>query len=497
MKYPGRMNFTPKKPSKFFMEYLDLNENTKVQLHKKYHETHSHVPKEFLHSNYTHHISAPNEEATRLASWKYDVALDFHADAEAWTKAKHSLIAHLRKFFSNARVLDYDDLKTHWQASPGAIWSNLYPDKRIAWENEEVTIRRYWEVLSKDTCPPVLWLVKMKVELLPNKKLIEQDMRSYINPPIDFSINGARLVKDFNDKMSCHDLCNAAVGFTPYFNGTNKLARVLNIYPIKEEADVSKWDSRLHPKFFELCEEIRWMMFAKEYQTAENKVRLRNYYKNLVDSYLLHPNNEVWVKHIGMPSGAPSTTYDNTLIHMFIHRYIYYLQNPKKTLKDFDERVMLKCYGDDVILSMSEKTSKWYSFSHREKYYTELGLILKPEKCKQQRKLEGLTFLGKKFLYHKYWNTYVGIYDTSKAEASLMWPMKQYTLDEEYTRAVALYMEVFWTDRAEAFRNYALFLKDKGGRIDNTIQFHDLTVMAAISTNPMKVMSLYLGFENT
>lgn len=397
---------------------------------------------------YAYKLMTPTIKRAWNAINKYRAPKPDSFDEKAFRIACDWLSLEFGSKVENWRILEWNECDIRFSTSPGVGFSEFCKTKDEACEQYPEDINAFWDT-AHWTKTPVLWQFFCKTELRKAEKILADDARGITGPPMDYSWSFARMVQDFNKRLNFANFSTAsALGFNKFSKGLAMLVEKLQLLPIYQETDAKKWDSGLIRRLLEAVRDFRWATLREADKTEENKMRLFYYYEEMICSTMVLPTGEVLRKLLGMPSGAPTTSYDNTLAHYIALAYEY-VRLVGGTYWDFQGDVISQLYGDDEILAISEKIVDIFTIEARSKVAAELGITIVPEECVQSRSLEGLCFLGSRIHFDEEFKTWVGHCDADKIVSSLMFPDRQITPNEALLRAYALKVECFWMDEIE------------------------------------------------
>jgi len=252
---------------------------------------------------------------------------------------------------------------------------------------------------------PMYWKASGKIEMLSNKKLEDRDCRTFLFPDAPHRFSGQRMTQNFNVKMGALKNHWSKIGFDRTHGGFATLGEEFSAeWKYFFEGDLKKWDARMCRFLLMVCMYLRWCCYKPEYRTLDNWERLVYQYKNKIKSMIFLPTGQcVFVDH-GNKSGQDSTSYDNTIAHIFIYlyeaRFVMLEMNLEPTWNNIKVHLGLGLYGDDSLGGTSKAFYDSVFRSHGSlvnwltAMYTRWGMIFKTAECKVQTSLEGLKFIG-------------------------------------------------------------------------------------------------------
>jgi hypothetical protein len=245
----------------------------------------------------------------------------------------------------------------------------------------------------------------LKEEIRPKEKIRENNIRTFTASPDHAVVNGTRLFGDMNEKFyKSHVKTASAVGINPFYGGWNELYNKLKDHPRKQlgivayDLDETQWDSSLTPFWFNFVVRFRFMCLKKELRTSENLQRVKQYYKNIVNSIVIMQDGCIYMKTIGNPSGSVNTIVDNTLILFMCLCYAWYLLAPTELLsyESLSKRVVFALQGDDNTWTVDKETNVFYNARSVSEKFCEIGVKTTSDHM-DGAALEEVTFLSSTF----------------------------------------------------------------------------------------------------
>ena len=121
-----------------------------------------------------------------------------------------------------------------------------------------------------------------------------------------------------NEKfIASHLKTSSVVGMNPFVGGWNELYNKLKSHPMRNrskivgfELDESEYDSSMRTFLFEAICDFRIKCLRVQDRTPENINRIRQYYRNIVNSVIITADGIIVQKHLGNPSGSVNTISD-------------------------------------------------------------------------------------------------------------------------------------------------------------------------------------------
>nr|WRQ64749.1 polyprotein 2 [Patatavirales sp.] len=331
---------------------------------------------------------------------------------------------------SEVRDLDAGLLDVDLSTSPGFPWNLKYKTKRDLYESADYEFFRAYCDKDWDELTGYKWYVftnSLKEEIRPDEKIKANKIRTFTASPAEAVVSGNRLFGDMNEKfIASHLKTSSVVGMNPFKGGWNEVYQKLKNHPMRGrskivgfEMDESEYDSSLRSFLFEAVCDFRIKCLRVRDRTPENINRIRQYYRNIVNSVIITADGIIIQKHLGNPSGSVNTISDNTLILYFLLAYTWYLLSPVKTIESFRESVVAALQGDDNTWTVDQITAEFYNAVSVSKEFSKIGIVT-TSPCYEARELEELSFLSSSF---SRFIDHVCVYDldTDKILESLKW----------------------------------------------------------------------------
>lgn len=403
----------------------------------------------------------------------------------------------LREHFGTKRIFEWDEVTYQPTTSPGPMLKDFdIKTKREAFECAAADIQDFWEN-AHIYGYPCIWSVSGKNELLKEKKIVSDDIRTFISPDAGFAACCKRLYLDQNNGLHYKKFGDFMCGFSKHRRGWNDLKEYLMHGKPRKiiETDLRKWDSNMMSILFDRIRRWRWMMYKPEFQTPENKLRHDYYYQQIQKSKMKLPNGYVVQKEKGNPSGSDNTTEDNCLGNLWSLAYSYFRIYPEKNIEDFILEVVFALYADDMVLAVSDSEGR-ISIDTLKQAYGELGMEIDQTKSKEQENMDGITFLGsefrQRFIYGQ--EVCVPVPNREKMLCSLFWRAKQCTYADLYQISNSLAQESFFDDYLFGFfqdlsREISSLSFDELGRDE----YKRIQMLKPTFPTRDAMMSLYLG----
>jgi len=396
-------------------------------------------------------LPVPNQAAAyrSLAKYAKDVpnleeqdVLDLNS---AWAMTER----HFGPYMQNARVIGYDEAKTHLDmaTSTGSPFNQHFKTKAELFAGDpeiDTWLQQDWEGLAVEgwSC---LFTNSLKEEVRSREKMEKNSIRTFLAGGVDAVVHGTRLFVDMNEKFyDSHMKSSSAVGMSPYNANWDRLYRKLKVFVNGFALDESEYDSSLRVYLMWGCARMRWNMLAPEFRTKENMQRVLNYYVNLVNTLIVTPEGVIVRKKGGNPSGSVNTISDNTLILYTLLAYAWIKTAPKGWGYQEFELHTAKCLvGDDNTWTVSEEALVFYNARSVISVWKTLGITTTTDSLEPRKPVE-LDFLSAHTVFMH--GVAVPVYERAKLMTSLLYaPREHFTPATSLQRCAAL-LSVGWTD---------------------------------------------------
>ncbi len=333
-------------------------------------------------------------------------------DESAAAFAYEAMFQHFHPYMKEAEILSYEEALSavDTTTSPGFPWNKDFRTKRDLISHPRMaefeTYTNLWDYLKDN---PDYWFVftnSLKEEIRPEEKIRLNKIRTFTASPFEAVVNGIRLFGDMNEKFyDSHLKTASAVGLNPFEGGWHELYCKLKNHPkvrdgkvFAYELDESEFDSSLRSFLFDNIVKFRIACLKPSLRTPENIARIKNYYRNIVNSVIITADGKIVQKFLGNPSGSVNTISDNTLILYFLLAYAWYVLSPvgQKTISDFWVSVVMALQGDDNTWTVDRETNLFYNAKSVSEVFSVLG-VTTTSPCYDPRPLEDVSFLSSDF----------------------------------------------------------------------------------------------------
>jgi hypothetical protein len=166
--------------------------------------------------------------------------------------------------------------------------------------------------------------------------------------------------------------------------------------------DFSAWDSTMYSEIGDLIIDLINEWYG---DSDENKTLRRILFMEMYSSVHLY-NDILYVWHKGMPSGNPLTSILNSIYNNIIIRAAYIMAlESYDSIKDFDHNVYMCAYGDDNVISVSDKVKNEFNMTVLTECLAEFGMTYTDDNknvdTRGFRDISDITFLKRSFVYHE------------------------------------------------------------------------------------------------
>lgn len=358
---------------------------------------------------------------------------------------------HFGYYMGNSDILDYEmaKAKMDMSTSSGAPFNQHYSKKSELFEKDEDIdswLQEDWNTIGTNPDWTCLFTNSLKEEIRPAEKIQENSQRTFLSGGVDAVVHGTRLFVNMNEKFYASFLSSAsAVGMSPYKGNWDRLFRKLNIFKNGYALDESQYDSSLRAFLMWACALLRWRMLKPQFQTAENLMRLRNYYRNLVNTMVIGPDGIIIQKKGGNPSGSVNTITDNTLILYALLAYAWIRNAPKeyRTYESFELHTAKCLVGDDNTWTVSDEAHTFFNARSVIATWKKIGVTTTTDSLDARRAAE-LDFLSAHTIFMN--GKALPIYNIVKMMTTLLYaPRELHTPAITLERTAAL-LSVGWTN---------------------------------------------------
>lgn len=430
-----------------------------------------------------------------------------------WNASLHAAVRHWQPFVGESEEIswEYEIQSLNKQTSPGAPWVNRYRTKHQALKDESILkfIGQSWTLSAKERLN-LLFQYQNKEEVRSKEKIEQKNLRGFTASDITLVMCCDRLNRNINEKFytSVYFTFNC-VGICKYFRGWERLYRKLNVHPNAFELDESSWDASVFR--LAMFEMATWRFMMLKNQTKENWSRMKHFYYDIVDSYIILTHGEVVQKTTGNPSGSPNTIVDNTIVLFRIFYYAWlqchkqYWQVPMQytpaNYSNFIRNVAAALGGDDNTFTVSDRVVPWFNARNISEIWKGLGIKTHAPHDEgnlefEPRRLEECHFFSMGFGLYR--GVHVPVPDREKMYASMLFAGRGCgTAIWSLLRAYAIRIETFFDEemrhRIAAFIQY--LLRQKSVELESSVE-PTLAQVQTIYKTDSEIIALYTGSES-
>jgi len=396
-------------------------------------------------------LPTPNQEAAYKSLSKYakDVLPMSEEQVKAMNMAWEWTAQHFGPYMGGARVRTVQEVipELDKDTSSGYPFNAFFAKKKDLFEGcPEIVqwLETDWENLL-DEHYTFMFTNSLKEEIRPEEKTKMNKIRTFTAGAVDGTVHGNRLFADMNEKMNASHLqSSSGVGMSPLKGNWDRLYRKLNMFRKGYALDESEYDSSLRSYMMWGCAKLRWEMLREEDRTPENLKRIKNYYRNLVNSLVITPEGVIVLKLGGNPSGSVNTINDNTLILYTLLAYAWIMncgENPSQL--EFELNTAKVLVGDDNTWTVSDWAHEFFNARTVIATWNKIGVTTTTDDL-EPRSAKDLDFLSAKTIF--YLGQAIPVYDRSKLMTSLLFAeTKKQSPAFTLLRAAAL-LSVGWSD---------------------------------------------------
>jgi len=396
-------------------------------------------------------LPTPNQEAAYKSLSKYakDILPMSEEQVKAMNMAWEWTAQHFGPYMGGARVRTVQEVipDLDKDTSSGYPFNAFFPKKKDLFEGCPEIVEWFeadWDNLL-DEHYTFMFTNSLKEEIRPEVKTKANKIRTFTAGAVDGTVHGNRLFADMNEKMNSSFLqSSSGVGMSPLKGNWDRLYRKLNMFRKGYALDESEYDSSLRSYMMWGCAKLRWQMLREEDRTPENLKRIKNYYRNLVNSLVITPEGVIVLKLGGNPSGSVNTINDNTLILYTLLAYAWIMncgEDPKQL--EFELNTSKVLVGDDNTWTVSDWAHEFFNARTVIVTWNKIGVTTTTDDL-EPRSAKDLDFLSAKTIF--YLGRAIPVYDREKLMTSLLFAeTKKQSPAFTLLRAAAL-LSVGWSD---------------------------------------------------
>lgn len=288
------------------------------------------------------------------------------------------------------------------------IAAKLHPDLLAVLEKKQ-------HLREKGTVPLTVFWDHLKDERRkPEKVRSLGGTRIFSLSPLDFLLEYGRFHMDFNGVYHHyrHSLEHAVGIVTESAEWTNVINRLLTISNTNFLClDYSNFGPGLNSELAYRLARLPGFWYEK-YMGEQHSV-IRSVMAEEITSPVHLCHSLLYRTLSGIPSGHPGTTILNTEVNKAYIKICYLDLAPKdeKSILSFKTNVALCCYGDDLVMTVSDKASSWFNGLTIQTWFQKYNIKITPATKSGEMtpfiSLEEVTFLKRGFLPHP---TRTGLY---------------------------------------------------------------------------------------
>jgi hypothetical protein len=462
-------------------------------------------------------LGRPNADALMPSIMKYDKPT-FTLDEKAWAQAESWCIRHFidahgsEEYEGDEKVFDLMEKKS----SPGYPYI-LYKDKhgksskKVILENKELVkqIIDYNDRIEHEQCP-TFWAVHEKEEVRPITKLMVNKLRTFVGGSLEHLFACMTMFHDMNEKMYSSAARHANwsfVGATKFGGGWHELYKRLSKHPNAYALDEKDYDCSISA--FMLESDARKRIAFLKNATPGQIQKIWNLYMEIIYSYMVLPDGDIFMKDRGNPSGSFNTILDNilTLYDLLAYAWIKLAPPEMRSYECFHRHVEAVMCGDDNTWTVSDEAHVFFNGRTVAAIWTQLGITTTSDNW-EASKLIDTWFMSSGFKeiehpFQKGTKVIVPVSETEKVMASMAFNTKSTNARWSLLRACALRIDSFYNDNCRVFLNeyishllttYPNELRSAPDPNDE-MDFLTFDDVMSVYKSDMELTCLYLGLE--
>ncbi len=401
----------------------------------------------------TWNLPVPNQDAAYKSLAKYGKGNPLMSP-DTITKLNLAWVWMTRQFYpymKDSSVLSVDEAlsRLDMSTSSGCPFNELYTTKGELFEQDPEIVEwleKDWDRLATDPKWTTIFSSSLKEELRTAEKISENSIRTFAAGAVDATVHGSRLFVDMNEKLyDSHLQSSSTVGMSPLKGNWDKLYRKLNVFKHGYALDESQYDSSLRAFLLWGCAKFRFQCLRESDQTPENLIRIKTYYRNLVNTLMLTPEGILLLKKLGNPSGSVNTVSDNTLILYWLLAFAWICSAPENycTYSLFEEHTSKALLGDDNTWTVSDVAHVFYNGPSVIEIWKLVGITTTTDSL-VSRPADELDFLSAHTVFLG--GIAVPLYDRNKLMQSLFYAPQLHITPETTLQRVTNLLQIGWTD---------------------------------------------------
>jgi hypothetical protein len=354
----------------------------------------------------------------------------------------------MKKFYGLAKKRDVMRWGMHHVAE---FWDNAHEENR----------ETLWKLFGKTN------------EMLPLKKLENDDIRTICSPEVGVYWESAALLGAFDEQFERLRVGGMSVGFVIAYGGlVHALQESVDDDFLAMAGDIKKYDKDQRRKLvmrtaFKMrmrCHRATWMSreeFAK---------RLMYLYQQMLMAFVLLPWGQVVRIIRGMKSGWFGTSSDGSIVHIWVTAYVWACL-VSYDLFQFERSMKYHIYTDDHFASVARDVALKFTYEARAAAYAQCGLQLKADgDVAPTADVTAIPFLGMRLAVWK--GRFVPVpLDPMRLVHSLLYVPRVFKPEEELGRCISLMVLLTFTGHFENARKLALLKARKTRLTDGDDSF--------------------------
>lgn len=396
-------------------------------------------------------LSEYSEDGILRSVFKYARPQPKQVNEEAFELAGAGVYTHFLPYLRDCQVRDFDFCfeRTDRNKSAGFPLNTMFENKGHVMEQEwyRTHLDEFSLRYETESAPPIFWNVCFKEEIKVNEKALSKP-RTFVCGEIRHYHETMKWCDDFNQKFyNSHLRTMSFVGQSLFEGGWHEM-----IIKLKQncdgrngfENDESSYDASLFARFLWFMKSFRESCLHISLRTR-GAAALYNIYRNMINTFLVMPFGDVFVKVTGGPSGSFNTIVDNTILLLFLFLYVWYRCAPAKVRNydGFSTHVVIFGNGDDNLFSVSDEALPFFNNLAIRMHAKELGIECESP-CDTPRPVQDCSFLSMNTVFDEQFRMFFPVPETKKVLACLLYKAKSDDVLDTFQRALSLYHSSYY-----------------------------------------------------